>query len=106
MLINLWDLSKNFKIKQMINLMMNNQGEKFTNKIIKRYKTVMQVIFYKTIMTIIEKNKLQLIKIIMTNKKVNHNFVNFVDQPFSKISKLGVLRRQVGRQIGRQVTAL
>ncbi len=73
MLINLWDLSKNFKIKQMINLMMNNQGEKFTNKIIKRYKTVMQVIFYKTIMTIIEKNKLQLIKIIMTNKKVNHN---------------------------------
>ena len=73
MLINLWDLSKNFKIKQMINLMMNNQGEKFTNKIIKRYKKVMQVIFYKTIMTIIEKNKLQLIKIIMTNKKVNHN---------------------------------
>ena len=73
MLINLWDLSKNFKIKQMINLMMNNQGEKFTNKIIKRYKTVMQVIFYKTIMTIIEKNKLQLIKIIMTNKKVNNN---------------------------------
>ena len=73
MLINLWDRSKNFKIKQMINLMMNNQGEKFTNKIIKRYKTVMQVIFYKTIMTIIEKNKLQLIKIIMTNKKVNHN---------------------------------
>ena len=73
MLINLWDLSKNFKIKQMINLMMNNQGEKFTNKIIKRYKTVMQVIFYKTIMTIIKKNKLQLIKIIMTNKKVNHN---------------------------------
>lgn len=73
MLINLWDLSKNFKIKQIINLMMNNQGEKFTNKIIKRYKTVMQVIFYKTIMTIIEKNKLQLIKIIMTNKKVNHN---------------------------------
>ena len=55
MLINLWDLSKNFKIKQMINLMMNNQGEKFTNKIIKRYKTVMQVIFYKTIMTIIKK---------------------------------------------------
>ena len=73
MLINLWDLSKNFKIKQIINLMMNNQGEKFTNKIIKRYKTVMQVIFYKTIMTIIKKNKLQLIKIIMTNKKVNHN---------------------------------
>ena len=73
MLINLWDRSKNFKIKQMINLMMNNQGEKFTNKIIKRYKTVMQVIFYKTIMTIIEKNKLQLIKIIMTNKKVNNN---------------------------------
>ena len=72
MLINLWDLSKNFKIKQIINLMMNNQGEKFTNKIIKRYKTVMQVIFYKTIMTIIEKNNLQLIKIIMTNKKVNH----------------------------------
>ena len=52
MLINLWDRSKNFKIKQMINLMMNNQGEKFTNKIIKRYKTVMQVIFYKTIMTV------------------------------------------------------